>query len=644
MQGWGKPDVAAPPAEPMDLADVGCSLTTLQRAEHKLAESGLTLDDARATGMFPTDDASSIHPDFAAAPALVIPYLDASGDYSAYDQEGLRVPFCRVRYLPAPGRPPPKERRYDQAGASGTRPYFPRSDCWAQAAAGALDGVVVVEGELKAAALCKAGIPAVGIGGVDCFGDGVAAALHPALGALSRQVQDVYVLFDNDPEAKEAARARVQAAEWRFAGQLALAGARPHIVHLPPADDGGKVGSDDYLVANGADALLALVNAAPVVGAETRTSSGEMVSLADLMEGDPKPVPELIPGWLQKGIVTFLAGQGGVHKSRLALQIGLCLNAGVLPPGLGGDQRAQIDRGPIATLVYVSAEDGVEELRRRAQMIAGQLKLKRPKDSRAVFLPRDGKDCALVVIQEGGKAELRPFYHELTALLRGIPGHKLVVLDSAYDFARWTGKTKVEEDSVNWFIKTFLKGICDQCDATLLIPWHPSQAGSEREDMSGWSVAWHNAPRARWALKAAKDVEDAFELSVTKRSHGQKAEPILLRFHEGALLPAVDIPDDGKAVFARRAVVAAAVRAAEVGTPLTQQRNPPAWVLTEVSKACGRSVSVREVKDQLQAAVADGELIYRTGYGKTRAGYFAHDVNVAAGNVAAGNGLGGGAP
>ena len=615
-----KPPVGAQPAEPIALEDAGCSAATLRRAEAKLAESGLTPADARAMGMFPTDDASAIHPDFAAVSALVLPYFDAAGDYSAFDLGGVKVPFCRVRYLPAPGAPLPKGRRYDQAGASGTRPYFPRSPFWAQAAAGGLGRVAVVEGELKAAALCTAGIPAVAIGGVDCFG-GEGAALHPALATLGRQVGDVRILFDSDAAEKP----RVREAEWRFAGQLALAGGRPHIVRIPPGPDGAKVGADDYLVAHSADALLKLIDAAPPVGAEAPASPDESVSLAALLAGEVQPVPELIPDWLQKGVVTFLAGAGGVHKSRLALQLGLCLNAGVLPPGLGGTQRAAVERGPIATLVYVSAEDGEGELRRRVQMIYGQLKLKRPKDDCAVFLPRDGKDCALVTILEGGKSDVYPFYHELTALLRSIPGHKLVVLDSAYDFARWTGKTKVEEDAVNWYVKTFLKGICVQCDCTLLIPWHPSQAGSEREDMSGWSVAWHNAPRARWGLKASKDVADAYELSVTKRNHGRRADPVTFRFHEGALLPAGDIPDDGKAALVRKAVVAVAIKAAEMGAPLTQQRNPGAEVLARVTKACGHSVGAKEMKGLLQSALLNGELIYRQGYGKVRAGYFPPD-------------------
>lgn len=614
---WRKhTDVVAPDELPANDA-ANCSPSTLKLAEADLGRSGSSLAAVAADGMFPVDDASTVDPSFAAKPALVIPYLDACGQPVTYLRDGVATPYHRVRYLPPPGWPLPKGRKYDQPPDSGTPPYFAPSFDWSDANLCEAGGVVICEGEKKAAALCAADIPAIGIGGVDSFGAG-ATGLRPEIARIAKLVGSVFIVHDSDAVTKE----RVRAAEDRLAGQLALAGATPTIVRLPEGEGGAKMGADDYLAAFGADALLKLILDTPAV-ADALASSSDVISLAEILARDVKPVAELVPEWLEKGIPTFLSGQGGVHKSRLCLQIGLCLNAGVLPPGLGGAVRTPIARSAIATLVYVSAEDDEDELARRAQAITRELKLKRPKDDRAVFVPRKGKDSALVIMREGGKADVGPFYHELTALLASIPGHKLLVLDSAYDFARWTGKTKIEEDSVNWYVKVFLQGICDQCDGTLLIPSHPSQSGSEREDMSGWSVAWHNAPRARWGLKAAKDVDDAFELSATKRNHGRKADPVLLRFHEGALLPAVEIPDDGKAAIARRAVVAAAIRAAEVGTPLTQQRNPPAWVLTEVNKACGRVVSGREVKDQLQAAVAAAELIYRMGYGKQRAGYFA---------------------
>jgi hypothetical protein len=596
---------AAAPAEPVDATHVGCSSSTLKLAEADLARSCLSLADAEAVGMFAVDRASSIDPGFKPVPSLVLQYFDATGSPLTYERDGTRRPFCRVRYLLDPSGWRLKAQRYAQPANTGTPIYLPRTADWSDDALRGSGGIVLTEGEKKAAALCSQGIAAVAVGGVFNFASKEAAVpLHPDVARIARLAGDLYVVFDSDAAEKPD----VLEAERRLVGQIAVAGGRPHVVRLPPADDGSKVGTDDYLVSHGAEALLELINAAPVVGADTLATSGEIISLPDLLSREVHPVPELIPGWLERGTVTFIAGQGGSNKSRMCLQIGLCLDAGVLPPGLGGADRAQIERGPIATLVYVSAEDDGDELARRAQAITKQLKLRRRKDSRAVFLPLAGKDAALVVMREDGQHIVTPRYAELVALLHSIPGHKILVLDSAYDFARWTGKTKIDEDAVNWFVKTFLTGICGQCDATLLIPWHPSQAGSERADMSGWSVAWHNAPRARWALKESSAVADAFELSVTKRNHGRKAEPVLFSFHEGALLLVADVPDDGKESALRSAVAAVAVRVAREGIPFNRKDRIPSDVLAEVTRLTGRQVSQHAFRDALGAAVRAGEL------------------------------------
>ncbi len=73
---------------------------------------------------------------------------------------------------------------------------------------------------------------------------------------------------------------------------------------------------------------------------------------------------------------------------------------------------------------------------------------------------------------ESAEIEVRPFYHRLTARLQRIPGYKILVLDSAYDFVRFIGRAKIDEDAVNYFIKVVLQGICDETNSTLLIPWY----------------------------------------------------------------------------------------------------------------------------------------------------------------------------
>lgn len=610
-------------------SDAGCSDATNKLAVADLARSGLTLDQALREGMFPTDNASAVNPDFAVAPAIIIPYYDRNRRPLTYSRDGASRLFCRARYLVPPGFPVPRGRRYDQPGESGTPPYFPHTFDWSRIDKD-IGACVVVEGEKKAVALCRNGIPTVGIGGVWNFSDGN-APLHPALADIATQSQAIYILFDSDA----AHKTDIQGAEWRLAGQLALLGARVHVVRIPPSNEldnnstPKKVGADDFLVKHGPDALLDLITSTPPLGG-MRKSKIEGISVAELLSREVAPVEELIPGLVEKGIPTFIAGPGGVHKSRLALQWGLCLNGDAsvwgLDTALPGLRAPSV--APNVTLVYCSAEDDENELARRSQAISSTLKLKTP--PHGLFVARRGQDSALALMHEEGRTDLRPFYHSLINTLRSIPGHKLLVLDSAYDFVRFAGRAKIDEDSVNFFIKIVLQGLCDHTDSTILIPWHPSQAGSGREAMDGWSVAWHNAARARLAISAVDGAEDIYELKVVKRNHGPKGAPITLKYHEGALLPVEAVPDDGKLAHLGKLCVDSAIEAAKLNVPFNRQKVPPELLFKEAEKAIGRRPSKAAVRNALEQAVRSGELAYVSHTRHRAAGYYPPDSEMAA--------------
>ena len=339
-QGVGTRGVAKPASEDAARADAPlselndgtafkCSATTMRLAENDLARSGLSLERVSADGMFPTDDASAVHPDFAAARAIILPYYDALGRPLTYDRGGRATPFCRARYLMPQGFPAPRGRKYDQPKASGTPPYFPRAFDWQSIEHGAIDLCVLVEGEKKAVALCRASIPAIAIGGVFSFSE-TGAPLHSALAAIVEECSDIYVVFDSDLSDKP----QIQVAEWRLAGQLALHGVRVHLVRLPAGPNGQKVGADDYLCDHGPASLMELIVRTPALG-DTAAADDSAVTVADLLSREVAPVEELIPAWLEKGIPTFLCGPGGTHKSRLALQWGLSLNSGAAVWGMG---------------------------------------------------------------------------------------------------------------------------------------------------------------------------------------------------------------------------------------------------------------------------------------------------------------------
>jgi hypothetical protein len=582
-----------------------------QLAEEDLSRSGITLAAAARAGIIFSEDASTICEDFAPAPALIIPYFEGPGRPETYQRDGVARPFCRARYLVREGAALPRGRKYDQPHHSGTPPYFSLAFNWARIADGEVDACVIVEGEKKAIALCQVGIPAIAVGGVYNFGN-ESAALHPSLAAVVRQCTHIYIAYDSDAVENP----QIQVAEWRLAGQLAQHGAQVHIVRIPEDGD-NKVGADDYLVKFGREALEELILDTPVLGAQVVANSDYEASLSELLAVQVHPVEELITGWLQKGIPTFLAGPGGVHKSRLAMQWALCLNAGA---PIWGIDAGLMRKAPDVTMVYCAAEDDRNELARRAQAISACLRLRPAK--KGIFVERKGQDSALAYMHENARAEVTPFYHQLLARLRHIPGHKVVVLDSAYDFVRFVDRAKISEDAVNYFIKIVLQGICDKTDSTLIIPWHPSQAGSERSSMDGWSVAWNNAPRARLGLSAVQDANDIYELKVLKRNHGRKGNPLRLRYHEGALLPIDAVPDDGKLAAFRKVCVAAAIEAAHHGMPLNRRDAIRGAVFREAEKTLGRRPSRQEIRDTLEDAVRAGELLYLTATRHRLAGFY----------------------
>lgn len=347
------------------------------------------------------------------------------------------------------------------------------------------------------------------------------------------------------------------------------------------------------------------------------------VSFATLMERTIKPIEEIIPGLIEKGIATMFAGPGGTHKSRLAQQIGLSIQAGV--PIFGKITEP-------CTFVYLDYENGDAEITRRTHTMRSRLGL-HPDTAGHYFdlkgglleadkgpLPANQLSPPLALIEETG-VTCMPLYFELHEFLRSIPGHKFVVGDSCYNLLNFTGQTKINESSVKVALN-LLDYLCQATDSTMIYLWHPSQAGMERGDASGWSVAWHNTPRARLSLSKADNTPDAFELKVEKRNNGPAGSIITLHWRDGILLPlsTIEMANQPAALF--EACVTAALRAAESGSPIQRQREVVKWLIDDIERAAGFKPTQRQVKEELENAVGRQRLRYIKGHGKQQAGYF----------------------
>ena len=346
------------------------------------------------------------------------------------------------------------------------------------------------------------------------------------------------------------------------------------------------------------------------------------IPFTDLLKREVKAVEEVIPGLLEKNIATMLSGPGGVNKSRLALQWGLCLQAGL--PIFG---RAVLQ----STFVHLSYEDSKDEVTRRVQTITRRLAIPNADNAQLLnYADPDAGDNAqcpantmappLATVSET-EIKLEPLYYELYEYLRSLPGHKFIVADSTYNVLRFTGQSKINETAVKQAIE-LLNYLCRATNSTMLFLWHPSQAGQERGDSSGWSVAWNNTPRARLSLSAVKNTEGAYLLAVEKRNNGPKGQPITLHWNDGVLLPRSEVDTAQQSTLFLEACIKVAAMSAENGAPITQQRKLFGWQIDEIERDAGYRPSQPEIKEELARAVRLGRLRYIKGHGKQQAGYF----------------------
>lgn len=233
-----------------------------------LARSGIPPSAASAAGFGVVPDARVLSPEYAAAPALVIPYVDPwTGEAVHYRNGAGPKPFARIRYLDAaPVRAvtnpfkPAKVQRYAQPGGSGVYAYFPpvAGFSWANVASDTEHPLLIVEGEKKALAATLHGFATIGLGGVHNFYN--AGAFLPELERIAWRGRHVYICFDSDA----AHNPQIQAAEAKLATELSLhRGAALYLVRLPNLSSGDKQGVDDLLLHEGPDKLDALLQAAP---------------------------------------------------------------------------------------------------------------------------------------------------------------------------------------------------------------------------------------------------------------------------------------------------------------------------------------------------------------------------------------------
>ncbi|MFC6657133.1 AAA family ATPase [Roseibium salinum] len=251
-----------------------------------------------------------------------------------------------------------------------------------------------------------------------------------------------------------------------------------------------------------------------------------VVNAASLAHEAVKPrswhVEDLIPG----NTVTLLNGDGGTGKSLLALQLAVA----TCSDGYWAGRKPEQGR-----VIYLGAEDDIEELHRRLVDICADAAIDLESLHDLDIVPLAGRDALLAVpARKTNVLEQTPLFSRLEERVSDFKP-AFVVLDTLSDLF---GGEENQRAQARQFI-SLLRGLCLDHGVTILLLAHPSLTGmSSGSGLSG-STAWNNSVRSRLYLERIKDSDgketdtEMRVLTTKKANYTKTGTEIRLNWHQG---------------------------------------------------------------------------------------------------------------
>jgi hypothetical protein len=511
--------------KPLDLrvAVEGDDLDAREEATAYLAERGLDLTHAEASGIEPIDNRVTAHvagDDALGRVALRIPYRDI---------DGKPVEFTRLRFLGEPvGFKKTKHRRrplrFWQEPGSPVLAYFSPliGRSWRNIAKDPQVDLFVTEGEAKAGKGCLEGFATVGLIGVDNFHvSGDKDRLVPGLDAIEFKGRSVFVVYDSDAVVKKD----VMRAERELREALERRGALVQIIRLPPAPNGGKQGLDDYLVAEGPDEFRKLL-------ARADRLPEALDDGAALLDTEYPPIEFAVEPYLPKTEVVEIHGPHGQFKSTLMLYATLSVATGEPWGGVPAKRGRS---------VFISLEDRASTLAKRVHVwVAGgapvhaKMKGERPRDTGKLeqairsnfrFLSREKASALVLTRSEFGRSMTNTAVIERYVKL--CTGADLVVVETA---ARLHPGGETNEDLA--VLAGALEAIATRTGACVVLVRHVSKqvAAAGQVDSYGGRGGGSLADAARSVLSVAREGErplDPVKIVHTKSTHAARGADLV---------------------------------------------------------------------------------------------------------------------
>ncbi|WBU31455.1 AAA family ATPase [Rhodopseudomonas palustris] len=238
----------------------------------------------------------------------------------------------------------------------------------------------------------------------------------------------------------------------------------------------------------------------------------------------PRPREWVVEGWVPKGEVTLLYGDGGVGKSLLAMQFAACA-------ATGRHWLGQVTRP--SRVMGLFCEDSEDELFRRQADINRALGIAYTDLSNLRLFPRKHFNNVFALWdRQTGQLKLQPVWHQLADAARSF-GADVVIVDTIADV--FSG-SEIDRAQVSAFVKSCLGRLALEIGGSVLALGHPSVSGRASGEGTSGSTAWSNAARSRLYLQRPKGADrgNTRVLTTMKANYGPKGAELIIRYQHGA--------------------------------------------------------------------------------------------------------------
>lgn len=289
------------------------------------------------------------------------------------------------------------------------------------------------------------------------------------------------------------------------------------------SDSGLSVDKVEELIAEGFHAEPQAVERAPKAVSEL-PPLGWIDPSRDWQGVEPLPREWEVEGWIPRGEVTLLYGDGGIGKTLLAHQYATAA-------ATGRSWLGQITRP--ARVMCIFCEDSAAELHRRQIDINRSLGVDLSELGNLRLVSRNFQDNFIATYDRKNQVLAKTaFWHQIREDAIAFDADVLI-LDTIADI--YAG-SEIDRVLVNDFVKRFLGGLGRSIGGSVIALGHPSAAGKSSGDGTSGSTGWNNASRSRLYLQYPGKAKsgDIRQLTNMKLNYGAKGAGLKLRWNRGA--------------------------------------------------------------------------------------------------------------